>query len=89
LLLVALYLRRQEPRKALAAAKRLSTAAEQPAWYVLAGSAHWAAKDPMRARRAFDAALKIQPDYLPALRGLADLDIAKATLMKRSGAMRR
>ena len=78
LLLVALHLRRHEPEKALAAAESfVKKQPQNPLGYVLAGTAHAARKDRNRARQSFDAALKIKPDYLPAVRGLAGLDLAE------------
>jgi len=78
LLLVALHLRRHEPEKALAAAGAvIKKRPSEPLGYVLAGTAHLAAKDLAKARSRFDAALKIQADYLPALRALASIDVAE------------
>jgi len=78
LLLVALHLRRREPEKALAAAEAfIKKRPSEPLGYVLAGTAHLAAKDLTKARHRFDAALKIQADYLPALRALASIDVAE------------
>jgi len=78
LLLVALHLRRQEPEKALAAAEAfIKKQPSNPFGYALAGAAHLAGKDLTRARQSFHAGLKIQPDYLPALRGLTDVDLAE------------
>ena len=78
LLLFALHMRRHEPQKALAAADGLmKKQPRDPLGYVLAGTAHLAGKDPTSARQDFDTALKIRPDYLPALRGMADVDMAE------------
>jgi putative PEP-CTERM system TPR-repeat lipoprotein len=78
LLLVVLHLRRREPEKALAAAEVLvKKRPAEPLGYVLAGSAHLAGKEVTKARQRFDAALKIQLDYLPALRGLGEVAIAE------------
>jgi putative PEP-CTERM system TPR-repeat lipoprotein len=78
LLLFALHLRRHESEKALAAADAfMKKQPRNPLGYVLAGTAHLAGKDLTSARQNFDAALKIQLDYLPAVRGLTDVDMAE------------
>jgi putative PEP-CTERM system TPR-repeat lipoprotein len=78
MLLVALHLRRNELRKALTAADVvIKKQPGDPVGYALAGTVHFAGKDLTRARDMFDAALKLQPDYLPAMRGLADVDLAE------------
>jgi cellulose synthase operon protein C len=77
LLLVALHLQRQEPAKALAAAQTfINKQPKNPVGHVLAGTAHAAGKDRVLARQSFEAALKLKPDHLPAIRGLAELDLA-------------
>jgi cellulose synthase operon protein C len=79
LLLFTFHLRRHEIDQALEAAARfVKKQPRNPLGYVLEGTAHLAGKDRTRARQGFDAALKIQPDYLPALRGLADVDVAES-----------
>ncbi|MEO8523916.1 MAG: XrtA/PEP-CTERM system TPR-repeat protein PrsT [Caldimonas sp.] len=78
LLLFALQMRRHDPRKALAAAEGfMKKQPDNPLGRVLAGTAHLAGKDLASARQEFDTALKIKPDYFPALRGLADVDEAE------------
>ncbi|HEY6513228.1 MAG TPA: XrtA/PEP-CTERM system TPR-repeat protein PrsT [Burkholderiaceae bacterium] len=78
LLLVSVHLRRQEPAKALAAANAfIKKQPQNPLGYVLAGTAQALDRDLQGARRSFEAALKIKPDHVPALRGLADLDVAE------------
>jgi putative PEP-CTERM system TPR-repeat lipoprotein len=87
LLLVALHLRRHEPEKALAAAEVLiKKRPSEPLGYVLAGTAHLAGKEVTKARQRFDAALKIQSDNLPALRGMGEVGMAEG---KPGEAMRR
>lgn len=77
LLLIALHLRRHQPKLAIEAAEALIRKRPSEALgYVLAGTAHLAAQEPALARRRFDVALKIQPDHLPALRAMANLDLA-------------
>ena len=79
LLLFTFHLRRHEIDQALEAADRfMKKQPRNPLGYVLEGTARLAGKDRAGARRGFDAALKIQPDYLPALRGLADVDVAES-----------
>jgi putative PEP-CTERM system TPR-repeat lipoprotein len=91
LLLFAFHLRRREIDKALAAAGAfVKKQPRNPLGYVLEGTAHLAGKDRIGARKSFDAALAIQPDYLPALRGLADVDVAEsqsATALRRYEAL--
>lgn len=78
LLLFDLHLRRHELAQALAAADGIvKKQPRDPLGYVLAGTAQLAGKDLTSARRSLDAALAIQPDYLPALRRLADVDAAE------------
>lgn len=78
LLLAAMHLRRNEPDKALQVARRLiENQPGNPLGHVLAGKAHQSARRFAEAKTSFEAALKIQRDFLPALRGLADLDLAQ------------
>ncbi len=78
LLLFALHLRRHETDQALAAAELFTKKqAGNPLGHVLMGTAHLSARDLKSARQDFDAASRMQADYLPALRGLADLDLAE------------
>lgn len=77
LLLVSLHLRRNEPAKALAAAQAfIKKQPQNPLGPVLAGTAHAMQRDRVAARQSFEAALKLKPDHVPALRALADLDLA-------------
>ena len=78
LLLVALHLHRNEPEKALAAAEGfLKKEPRNPLGYVLVGTARFAGKDLARARQSFDAAIRLETGYLPAVRGLAQVDTAE------------
>jgi len=78
LLLFALHMRRHEPKRALSAADAFRKKQPgNPLGPVLAGTAHLAGKDLASARQDFDAALKIQPGYFGAMRGLADVDEAE------------
>ncbi|MCW5656110.1 MAG: PEP-CTERM system TPR-repeat protein PrsT [Burkholderiaceae bacterium] len=78
LLLVSLHLRRQEPAKALAAAQAfIKKQPQNPIGPVLAGTAQAMQRDRVGARQSFDAALKLKPDHVPALRALADLDVVE------------
>lgn len=79
LLLFTFHLRRRELDKAQAVADAfVKKQPRNPLGYFLAGVAHSAGQDRAEARRSFEAALAIRPDYLPALRGLADVDVAEA-----------
>lgn len=76
LLLVSLHLRRNEPAKALAAAQAfIKKQPQNPLGPVLAGTARAMQRDRVAARQSFEAALKLKPDHVPALRALADLDV--------------
>jgi len=87
LLLVSVHLRRHEPAKALAAANGfIEKQPQNPLGHVLAGTVLSLQHDPKGARQSFEAALKIKPDHVPALRGLADLDLAEG---KAADAQRR
>jgi cellulose synthase operon protein C len=78
LLLVSLHLRRQDPAKALAAAQAFVRKQPQNAvGHVLAGTAQALLQNRAAARGSFEAALKIKADHIPALRALADLDVAE------------
>ena len=86
LLLFSLHMRRHEFDKALAAADSFThKQPSNPLGYVLTGTAQQSVKDQQSARQSFDAALKIRPRYLPALRGLASLDVVEG---KPGAAMR-
>lgn len=78
LLLVSLHLRRNEPAKALAAAQAfIKKQPQNPMGPVLAGTAQAMQRDRSAARQSFEAALKVKADHVPALRALADLDVAE------------
>lgn len=78
LLLVALHLRRHQPKQAIEAAEAvIKKRPSEALGYVLAGTAHLAAQEAAQARRLLDLALKMQPDHLPALRAMANLDIVE------------
>jgi putative PEP-CTERM system TPR-repeat lipoprotein len=74
-LLVVAHLRAGDHDKALAAAQSLEKQQNNPALQNLKGGVHLARKDPDQARRSFEAALQLQPGYLPALQNLAQLDM--------------
>ena len=78
LLLVSLHLRRNEPAKALAAARAfIKKQPQNPLGPVLAGTAQALQRDRSAARQSFESALKLKADHVPALRALADLDVAE------------
>lgn len=78
LLLVSLHLRRNEPAKALAAAQAfIKKQPQNPLGPVLAGTAQAMQRDRSAARQSFESALKLKADHVPALRALADLDVAE------------
>lgn len=78
LLLVSLYLRRQEPAKALVAANTfIKKQPQDPLGHVLAGTALMAQQHGPEARQCFEAALRLRPGHVPALAALAELDIAE------------
>lgn len=87
LLLVSVLLRQHQPAKALAAANGfIKKQPSNPVGHVLAGTAQVLLRNSKGARQSFEAALAIKPDHVPALRGLADLDLAEG---KPSDAQRR
>ena len=75
--LIAGYMRRGETAKALvvaqALAKKLPT---DPVVHQILGSVHVARKETAAARAAYARALELNPSYLPAVAGLARLDLA-------------
>lgn len=74
-LLVKLYLMQQAPDKALEAANRLAGQHPDKAMpQNLIGSAHAARKDYTAARKAWQRALELEPEYLPAILNLASID---------------
>lgn len=77
LLLVSLHLRRHDADKALAAAQSfIGKQPQNPVGHVLAGTALLAQQKNADARRSFEAALTLQAAHVPALRALAELDLA-------------
>lgn len=74
-LLVVAHMRAGDYGKALAAAESLEQRHDNPALQNLKGGVHLARNDPDRARQAFEAAVRLQPGYLPALQNLAQLDL--------------
>jgi putative PEP-CTERM system TPR-repeat lipoprotein len=78
LALIADFMRRNEFDKALAAALALEKKQPQsPLAQQLIGSIYAAKKDPASARKRFDRALELDPGYLPAVVGLAYLDLGE------------
>ena len=75
--LVATYLRRKEYDKALAAATALEKKQpDNPLTYNVKGTVYIARQDVKSARLSFEKALSIQPNYVPAARILASMDLA-------------
>ncbi|GAB2841208.1 PEP-CTERM system TPR-repeat protein PrsT [Pseudoduganella ginsengisoli] len=74
-LLVAAHMRMGAYDKALAAVQALEQQHNNPALQNLKGGVLLARQDPSGARRAFEAALALQPGYAPALRNLTQLDM--------------
>lgn len=78
LLATLLRLRRGEYDQALAALdvaeKKLGPRAQTS---YLRGGALWAKKDPLGARKSFERALELNPEFAPAAQRLASLDIAE------------
>jgi putative PEP-CTERM system TPR-repeat lipoprotein len=72
------HIRRNELDKALAAARNLQK--KQPAnpiSHQMLGVVNVARKDPAAARKNFEKALDLQPNFLPAVTGLVHLDMAE------------
>lgn len=74
-LLVVTQMRAGAYDKALATAQALEKQQNNPALQNLKGGVLLARQDPAGARQAFEAALALQPGYLPALQNLAQLDV--------------
>ena len=76
--LIATYLERKQLDKALAAAEGLEEKLpDNPLTYNAKGTVYVARRDLKNARLSFEKALTLQPDYLPAARVLASLDISE------------
>jgi len=75
LALVADFLRQKQFDQALAAVGRLEQKQPNSALvYNLKGIVYLSKRDPAMARASFERALQIQPDFLPAVNNLAQLD---------------
>jgi putative PEP-CTERM system TPR-repeat lipoprotein len=75
LLLVMTYLKRKEFDKALDRAENMAgKLPESPVPQNLIGAAQLGKGDPAAARGAFETAIRLQPDFLPAYLNLAQLD---------------
>lgn len=78
LALISEYMRRNELDKALAAALAFEKKQPRsPLAQQLIGSVYAAKKDATAARKRFERALELDPNYLPAVVGLATLDLAE------------
>jgi putative PEP-CTERM system TPR-repeat lipoprotein len=77
LAIIAAHLRRNEIDKAMAAGRELEKKQpKNPLTFQVYGEVYLAKRDAAAARRSFEKALELQPDYLPAVRSLGLLDIA-------------
>ncbi|NML60199.1 PEP-CTERM system TPR-repeat protein PrsT [Massilia sp. RP-1-19] len=74
MLLAMSYLRAKAPDKAMATVQRMENQANNPLVQNLKGGIWLAKHDLGAARASFEAALKLDPSYLPALDNLAQLD---------------
>lgn len=74
LLLAMSYLRAKAPDKAMATVQRMENQANNPLVQNLKGGIYLAKHDMTSARASFEAALKLDPSYMPALDNLAQLD---------------
>ncbi len=78
LAIVAGHLRRSELDKAMAAVQSLEKKQpKNPLTFQMYGLVHLAKRDVPAARRNFDKALELQPNYLPAAYNLGMLDVAE------------
>jgi len=74
--LIMAHLRRNEVAKAMTAVQTLEKKRpNDPVTFNMKGGVLIASKDPAGARKAFEKALELKPDFLPALSNLARLDI--------------
>lgn len=74
--LIMAHLRRNEAAKAMAAVQTLEKKRpNDPVTFNMKGGVLIASKDPAGARKAFEKALELKPDFLPALSNLARLDV--------------
>lgn len=72
------HLRRNEVQKAMAAVQALEKKQpKNPLTFQMYGLVQLAARDMAAARRSFERALELQPNYLPAAQQLAMLDLAE------------
>ncbi len=75
--LIMAHLRRNEVAKAVAAVQTLEKKKpNDPVTYNMKGGVLLASKDTAGARKAFEKALELRPDFLPAVSNLARLDMA-------------
>jgi putative PEP-CTERM system TPR-repeat lipoprotein len=78
LAIVAGHLRRKEFDKAIAGVRSLEKKQpNNPLTFQMYGVVNLAKQDVLAARRAFEKALELQPNYLPAAYNLAQLDIVE------------
>ena len=78
LAIIAGHLRRSEFDKAMAAVKSLEKKQPgNPLTFQMYGVVNLAKRDVPAARRSFDKAMELQPNYLPAAYNLAMLDVAE------------
>jgi cellulose synthase operon protein C len=74
--LIMAHLRRNEVAKALTAVQALEKKKpNDPITFNMKGGVLLAGKDPAGSRKAFERALELKPDFLPAVSNLARLDI--------------
>lgn len=74
--LIMAHLRRNEVAKAMASVQTLEKKRpNDPVTFNMKGGVLIASKDPAGARKAFEKALELKPDFLPALSNLARLDV--------------
>ncbi len=79
--LIMAHLRRNEIAKAVAAVQTLEKKRpNDPITYNMKGGVLLASKDQAGARKAFEKALELKPDFLPAVGNLSRLDIADKKL---------